>query len=59
MLVSVFFLSCRLVSGCRDVGVGLRVDGFTGVGDISNITVVVVSGVGYGLDATIGKSNRV
>jgi len=59
LLVSVFFLSCRLVSGCRGVGFGLRVDGFTGVGDISNITVVVVSGVGYGLDATIGKSNGV
>ena len=57
--VSVFCLSCSLVGGCRDVGFGLRVDGCTCVGDISDITVVVVSGVGYSLDATIRKSNGV
>ena len=40
------------------VRLGLRVDGDTFVADISNITVVVISGVGDGLDTTIGKSNN-
>ena len=39
------------------VRLGLRVDGDTFVFDISNITIVVISSVGDGLDTTIGKSN--
>ena len=41
------------------VRLGLGVDGDTFVADISDITVVVISGVGDGLDTTIGKSNLV
>ena len=33
--------------------------GVTGVGDISDVTVVAIGLVGDGLDATIGKSNVV
>ena len=45
--------------GGRVVRLGLGVDGDTFVFDISDITVVVISGVGDGLDTTIGKSNLV
>ena len=45
-----------MVSG---LGFVLGVDGGTFVFDISDVTVVVVSGVGDGLDTTIGKSNLV
>ena len=38
---------------------GFGVDGDTFVFDISDITVVVVSGVGHSLDTAIGKSNLV
>jgi hypothetical protein len=41
------------------VRLGLRVDGETFVFDISDITVVVISGVGHSLDTAIGKSNLV
>ena len=41
------------------VRLGLGVDGDTFVFDISDITVVVISGVGDGLDTTIGKGNLV
>ena len=40
------------------VRLGLGVDRGTFVFDISNITIVVISGVGDGLDTTIGKSNN-
>lgn len=48
-----------VVSGLGFVFGGIRVVSFTGVADISDITVVVVSGVGHGLGTTIGKSNGV
>ena len=41
------------------VRLGLRVDWSAFVFDISNITVVVISGVGHSLDTAIGKSNLV
>jgi hypothetical protein len=43
----------------RVVRFGLGVDSGAFVFDISNITVVVISGVGHGLDTAIGKSNLV
>merc|ERR1712212_1444858 len=46
-------------SGCWVVRLGLWVDWGTFVFDISDISVVVISGVGHGLDTTIGKSNLV
>ena len=50
-----------MIAGGRGsmVRLGLGVDGDTFVFDISDITVVVISGVGNGLDTTIGKSNLV
>ena len=48
-----------VVSGLGFVFGGIRVVSFTGVADISDITVVVVSGVGHSLDTAIGKSNLV
>ena len=48
-----------LVSGFGFVFGGVRVVSFTRVADISDITVVVVSGVGHGLGTTIGKSDGV
>lgn len=45
-----------VVSG---LGFVLGVDGGTFVFDISDVTVVVVGGVGHGLDTTIGKSHLV
>jgi hypothetical protein len=39
------------------LGLVLGVDWGTFVADISDITVVVVSGVGHGLDTTVGKGN--
>ena len=44
--------------GCV-VRLGLGVDWGAFIFDISNITVVVISGVGHGLDTAIGKSNLV
>ena len=41
------------------VRLGLGVDGDTFVFDISDITVVVISGVGHSLDTAIRKSNLV
>ena len=35
------------------------VDSFTSVFDISNVSVVVISSVGHGLDSSIGKVNSV
>ena len=61
------FLGSRLVSRGGSIGrssmtislLGLRgVDGSSLIGDISNESVVVVSGVGGGLDSAIGKSNH-
>ena len=61
------FLGSRLVSRGGSIGrgsmtvslLGLRgVDGSSLVGDISNESVVVVSGVGGGLDSAVGKSNN-
>ena len=46
-------------SGLVGFGFVFGVDSLTGVFDISNITVVVISGVGNSLDAAIGKSNLV
>jgi len=46
-----------LVSRCWVVRFGLRVDGSSFVCDISNITVIVISGVGNSLDTTVGKGN--
>merc|ERR1719320_328391 len=43
----------------RSIGLGLRVVGNSLVGHISNITVVVVSGVVHGLGPAIRKSNGV
>jgi hypothetical protein len=54
-----------VVGGGRGVGRGglvslsLGVDGGTLVGDLSNVAVVVVSGVGNGLDSAVGKGNLV
>ena len=48
-----------LGGGVVGLGFVLGVDGGTFVFDISDVTVVVVSGVGDGLDTTIGKSNLV
>ena len=45
--------------GGRVVRLGLRVDRGTFIFDISDISVVVISGVGHGLDTAIGKSNLV
>jgi hypothetical protein len=53
------FLSVISGLGGGVVRLGLGVDGGTFVFDISDITVVVISGVGDGLDTTIGKSNLV
>ena len=49
---------CR---GIRSWGIGLdlRVGSNTLIGDLSNITVVVVSGVLHMLDPAVGKGNRV
>ena len=61
------FLGSRLVSRGGSIGrgsmtvslLGLRgVDGSSLVGDISNETVDMVSGVGGGLDSAVGKSNH-
>ena len=41
--------------GLVGFGFVFGVDGLSGVGDISNITVVVIGGVGYSLDTAIGK----
>merc|ERR1719320_2235485 len=43
----------------RSIGLGLRVVGNSLIGHISNITVVVVSGVVHGLGPAIRKSNGV
>ena len=45
-----------VVSG---LGFVFGVDGGAFVFDISDVTVVVVSGVGHGLDTTVGKGNLV
>ena len=45
--------------GGRVVRLGLRVDRGTFIFDISDISVVVISSVGYSLDTAIGKSNLV
>ena len=45
--------------GGRVVRLGLRVDRGTFIFDISDISVVVISSVGHGLDTAIGKSNLV
>jgi len=51
---------CRGISlGCRSIRLGLRVDWDTLVGNISNISVVVVSGVLDVLGTAIRKSNSV
>lgn len=47
------------LGGISGLGLVLGVDGGTFVFDISDITVVVVSGVGDGLDTAIGKSDLV
>ena len=51
----------RVISrfGGRVVRLGLGVDWGAFVFDISDITVVVISGVGHSLDTAIGKSNLV
>jgi len=50
----------RMVRSCSLVGSrGNRVDWLTNIGDISNITIVVVSSVSNILGTTIRKSNRV
>jgi hypothetical protein len=51
-------VGCRCI-GSRGIGLDLRVGSNTLIGDISNISVVVVSGVLHMLDPAIGKSNRV
>ena len=61
-LFNKYFLS--VVSGLgggvvSGLGLVFGVDGGTFVFDISDITVVVVSGVGHGLDTAVGKSNLV
>lgn len=43
----------------RVVRLSLGVDGSALVGDLGNITVVVISGVGHGLDSAVGKGNLV
>jgi len=43
----------------RVVRLSLGVDGGTLIGDLGNITVVVISGVGDGLDSAVGKGNLV
>jgi len=45
--------------GGRDISLGLGIDWDTFVGNISDISVVVVSGVLDILGTTIGKCNRV
>jgi len=45
--------------GCRCISLGLRVDWDTLIGNISNISVIVVSSVLDILGTAIGKSNRV
>ena len=61
------FLGSRLVSRGGSIGrgsmtvslLGLRgVDGSSLVGDISDESIVVISGVSGGLDSAIGKSNH-
>ena len=52
-------------SGGRGIGWGglvwlsLGVDGGTFIGDLSDVSVVVVGGVGNGLDSAVGKGNLV
>ena len=41
--------------GLVGFGFVFGVDGLSGVGDISDITIVVIGGVGYSLDTAIGK----
>ena len=48
-----------LVGRGRGIRLSLGVDGGTLVGNLGDVTVVVVSGVGHGLDSAIGKSNLV
>ena len=36
-------------------GLVLGVDGLAGVGDVSDVAVVVVGGVSHGLDTAVGK----
>jgi hypothetical protein len=52
---------CGLVSrsGGWVVRFGLRVDGGSFVFDVSNITVIMISSIGNGLDTTVGKGNLV
>merc|ERR1739848_69985 len=47
------------MGGGGGVGLGLGVDRGALIGDLGDITVVVVSGVGHGLDSAIGKGNLV
>ena len=48
-----------LVSGGRGVGLGLRVDSGSLVGDISDVSVIAVGAVLHVLDSAIGKSDGV
>lgn len=51
---------CGLVGGLGwVVRFGLRVDRGSFVFDVSNITVIMISSIGNGLDTTIGKGNLV
>ena len=42
-----------------DVGLDIRIDRGTFILDISDVSINVISSVGYSLDTTIGKSNLV
>jgi fibronectin-binding autotransporter adhesin len=48
-----------LVGRGRGIRLSLGVDGGALVGDLGDITVVVVGGVGHGLDSAVGKGNLV
>ena len=45
--------------GSGVVGLVLRVDTSSFIGDFSNISIITISGVGNMLSTTIGKSDRV
>ena len=45
--------------GSRGIGLDLRIDRHTLIGDLGNKTMVVISSVLHMLDPSIGKSNRV
>jgi len=58
-LVSLGILSLSMISWGWGISLGLRVDWDTLIGNISNITVVVVSSVLDILGTAIGKSDSV